>query len=160
MPSDICSTRTVAERRAAEKLQQLGINSIQHFIEATFIITFKAQGEIWLKSLASRKRNSVEQTTIDTRRYAVDEWTYPFFEKKLVADVNNLTMKQFVEHISALPPAAIRDYSNIVKFVVPRPSMREVSKDSLGRGTRNSSTRRWLSIRTSRAQISGEWKAF
>jgi hypothetical protein len=47
----ICRTRTIAERRAAEKLEQLGINSIQHFIEATSSITFRQQGEIWLKSL-------------------------------------------------------------------------------------------------------------
>lgn len=114
----ICRTRTIAERAAAEKLEQLGINSAQTFIEATSTVSFKVQGEIWLKSLASRKRNPLEQTTIDTRRYALDKWIYPFFEGKLLADVNNLAMKDFVEHISNLAPATIRDYSNIVKAVV------------------------------------------
>jgi hypothetical protein len=116
----ICRTRTIAERTAAEKLEKLGINSTQHFVEATSNVTFKQQGEIWLKSLASRKRNPVEQTTMDTRRYALDKWMYPFFEGYPLADVNNRAMKEFVEHISGhgLSPATIRDYSNFVKSVV------------------------------------------
>jgi hypothetical protein len=113
-------TRTAAERAAAEKLEQLGVNSAQTFVETTSTITFKQQAEIWLKSLASRKRNPVEQTTIDTRRYAFDKWMYPFFEGYLLADVNNRAMKEFVEHISGpgLSPATIRDYPNFVKSVV------------------------------------------
>ena len=111
-------TRTIAERAAAEKLEQLGINSTRTFIESTSTLTFKQQGEIWLKSLANRKRDPLEQTTIDTRRYALDKWMYPFFERYFLADVNNRAMKEFVEHISGLSPATIRDYSNIVKAVV------------------------------------------
>ena len=42
----ICRTRTIAERAAAEKLEQLGINSTQTFIETTSTITFKDQGQI------------------------------------------------------------------------------------------------------------------
>jgi hypothetical protein len=114
----ICRTRTIAERAAAEKLEQLGINSAQTFIESTSNITFQQQAEIWLKSLANRKRNPIEQTTIDTRRYALDKWIYPFFEGKLLADVNNRAMKELVEYISALSPATIRGYSNIAKAVV------------------------------------------
>src|SRR5215472_14156426 len=114
----ICRTRSIAERAAAEKLEQLGINSAQTFVETTSTITFRDQGEIWLKALANRKRNPLEQTTIDTRSYALDKWIYPFFEGKLLADVNNLAVRDFVEHISRLAPATIRDYSNIVKAVV------------------------------------------
>ena len=43
---------------------------------------------------------------------------YPFFEGCLLADVNNRMMKEFVERISQLSPATIRDYSNVVKSVV------------------------------------------
>jgi hypothetical protein len=114
----LCKTRTIAERTAAEKLEQLGINSTQTFIEATSTVTFKRQGEIYLKSLANRKRNPLEQTTIDTRRYALDKWAYPFFGDRLLADVNNRAMKEFVEHISSLSAATVRDYTNIVKGVV------------------------------------------
>src|SRR5262249_4071149 len=112
-PLGICRTRTIAERAAAKKLEQLGINSAQTFVGTTSAITFRDQGQIWLKSLANRKRNPLEQTTIDTRRYALDKWIYPFFEGKRLSDVNNLAMKHFVEHISNLAPATIRDYSNI-----------------------------------------------
>jgi integrase len=111
-------TRTAAERAAAEKLEQLGINSAQTFIEATSNLTFKHQSEIWLKSIANRKRKPLEQTTIDTRRYALDKWMYPFFGDRLLADVNNRALKDFVEHISSLSAATIRDYTNIVKGVV------------------------------------------
>ena len=114
----ICKTRTIAERTAAEKLEQVGVNSTQTFIESTSTITFKQQGEIWLKPLANRKRNPLEQTTIDTRQYAMDKWIYPFFEGYLLANVNNMAMKDFVDHISKLSAATIRDYSNIVKAVV------------------------------------------
>jgi integrase len=114
----VCRTRTIAERRAAERLEQLGINSAQTFIESTCSTTFKEQGEMWLKSLANRKRNPLEQTTIDNRQYALDKWIYPFFGSRLLADISNRAMKEFVEHISKLAPATIRDYTNIVKGVV------------------------------------------
>jgi integrase len=114
----ICRTRTIAERAAAEKLEQLGINSTQTFIEATSTITFKPQGENYLKALANRKRNPLEQTTIDTRRYALDKWMYPFFGDLPLAEINNKAMREFVEHISKLSAATIRDYTNIVKGVV------------------------------------------
>jgi integrase len=115
----ICRTRTIAERRAAEKLEQLGINSAQTFIESTCSITFRQQGETWLQSLANRKRNPLEQTTIDTRRYALDKWIYPFFEGRLLTDISNRSVKELVEKMSAsLSAASIRDYVNIVKGVV------------------------------------------
>ena len=107
----ICRTRTIAERRAAEKLEQLGINSAQTFAESTCSSTFQQQGEIWLQSLANRKRNLLEQTTIDTRRYTLDKWLYPFFEGRLLADISNRAVKELVEKMSAsLSPATIRNY--------------------------------------------------
>jgi hypothetical protein len=118
MSLGVCRTRSIAERRAAEKLEKLGVKSAQTFIEATSNITFQQQAEIWLKSLASRKRNPLEQTTIDTRRYALDKWMYPFFGERILADVNNRAMRDFVERISKLSPATIRDYTNIVRAVV------------------------------------------
>lgn len=119
VPLGICRTRTIAERKAAEKLERLGINSTQHFVEATSNITFKQQGEVWLKSLSRRKRNPLEQTTIDNREYALDKWIYPFFEGRLLGDVNNRALKELVEKMApALSAASIRDYVNIVKAVV------------------------------------------
>jgi integrase len=119
VPLGICRTRTIAERKAAEKLELLGINSTQTFIESTSSSTFRAQGEIWLKSLANRKRNPLEETTITNRRYALDKWIYPFFADTLLADVTNRSMKDLVERMAPkLSAASIRDYLNIAKEVV------------------------------------------
>jgi integrase len=114
----VCRTRSIAERRAAELLGRLGINSTRRIIEATSSIFFRRQAEIWLKSLSQRKRNPLEQATIDTRRYALDKWIHPFFAGKLVAEITNRSIREFVEHIGTLSASTIRDYSNIVKAVV------------------------------------------
>ncbi|HSY64928.1 MAG TPA: hypothetical protein VK829_10025 [Terriglobales bacterium] len=119
VPLGICRTRTIAERKAAEKLEQLGINSARRFHEANARTTFKQQGEWWIKSLAQRKRNPLEQTTIDTRRYALDKWVYPFLGARTLGEINNLVVKELVERMSAeLAPSSVRDYVNIVKGVV------------------------------------------
>jgi hypothetical protein len=68
-------------------LEQLGINSTQTFVEATTNVTFNEQAEIWLKECANRKKRPLEQTTLDTGRYALDKWMYPFFGDKLLANI-------------------------------------------------------------------------
>jgi hypothetical protein len=119
VPIGICRTRTIAERKAKEKLGELGVNSARRFHEANARTTFKQQGERWLKSLAQRKRNPLEQTTIDTRRYALDKWVYPFLGDRTLGEINNLAVKELVETMSAeLAPSSIRDYVNVVKSVV------------------------------------------
>ena len=119
IPLGICRTRSIAERRCMEEIEKLGVNSTQHFIESTNTITFKQQAELWLKSLANRKRDPVEQTTIDNRRYALDKWLYPSLGEMYLADVSNLALKTLVDKMAAsLSPASIRDYSSIVKAVV------------------------------------------
>jgi hypothetical protein len=115
----MCVTRIDAERKCKAHIEKLGINSKRYFIESTSTITFKQQGEIWLRSLANRKRNPVEQTTIDNRRYALDRWIYPYFGETYLTDVNNLTLKELVEHMATtLSPSTVRDYVNITKAVV------------------------------------------
>ncbi len=52
------------------------------------------------------------------RGYALDKWIYPFFEGRLLADIKNRAMRDFVEHISSLSAATIRDYTCIVRSVV------------------------------------------
>ena len=116
----ICRTRSIAERKLAEHIEKLGINSSGQFIQSTSTLTFRRQAEIWLRSLANRKRNPVEESTINNRRYTLDKWIYPFLGDTYLADVNNLALKEFVGHLTAesLAPSSIRDYSNIVKAVV------------------------------------------
>jgi len=119
IPLGVCRTRSVAERKCAEHIEKLGINSTQHFVESTSTTTFKRQGEIWLRSLENRKRNPVEQTTIANRRYALDKWIYPTLGETYLADVNNLAVKELVEEMAkSLSASSIRDYVNITKAVV------------------------------------------
>ena len=115
----VCRTRSLAQRKCAEQVEMAGVNSTQHFTETTNSTTFRQQAEFWLKSLSTRKRNPVEQTTIDTRRYALDKWIYPEIGTMRLAEVNNLALKELVEKMAAesLSAATIRDYSNIVKAV-------------------------------------------
>ncbi len=69
--------------------------------------------------LEQRKRNPVEQTTIDNRRYALDKWIYPFLGNCTLAEVNNRTVKELVEKMAeTLAASSIRDYVNVVKAVV------------------------------------------
>jgi integrase len=116
----VCRTRSIAERKLAEHIEKLGINSASQFVQSTSTITIKRQAEMWLRSLANRKRNPVEETTINNRRYTLDKWIYPFIGDTYLADVNNLALKEFVEHLMLqdLAPSSIRDYANIVKAVV------------------------------------------
>ena len=61
----------------------------------------------------------MEQTTIDNRQCALDKWIYPFFEDRLLAEINNRSMKELVETMAPkLSAASIRNYVNIVKGVV------------------------------------------
>src|SRR5579859_5924338 len=39
----VCRTRSVAERKCAQHIEQLGINSTQRFVESTSTVTFKQQ---------------------------------------------------------------------------------------------------------------------
>jgi integrase len=109
----------MAERKCAEYIEKLGINSTRTFVESTTTTTFKQQAELWLKTLASRRRDPLEQTTIDNRRYALDKWILPHLGQAYLAEVNNLGVKTLVDTMAAkLSPASIRHYTNIVKAVV------------------------------------------
>jgi hypothetical protein len=108
IPLGVCRTRSIAERKCAEHIERLGLNSTQHFFQSTSGITLRQQAEQWLKSLAN-----------DNRQYALDKWIYPSLGDTYLAHVNNFSLKQLVEQMAAkLSPASIRDYSNIVKAVV------------------------------------------
>jgi hypothetical protein len=114
----ICRTRTIAERRAAEKLERLGINSAQQLSKQLLRLPSNSKEKSGSNPLPTE--NGIrEQTTIDNRRYALDRWIYPSFEGRLLADINNRTMKELVETMAwKLSPASVRDCVNIVKGVV------------------------------------------
>jgi hypothetical protein len=114
-----CRSLRDAERKADEEMSRLGVNSAKRFNEATSTTTLRQQGEWWLKSLGLRKRNPVEQTTIDNRQYALDKWIYPFLGHCPLGEINNRTIKELVEHMAVkLAASSVRDYVNVVKAVV------------------------------------------
>ena len=43
---------------------------------------------------------------------------YSFFGDKLLANIHNVAMKEFVDHVAELAPAIIRDHVKITKSVV------------------------------------------
>jgi len=115
----LCRTKREAREKADATIVQLGINSSRSFKEATSTTTFRQQGEWWLKSLATRKRNPLQQTTIDTRRYALDKWIYPILGNHPLAEINNRSLKGLVEQMAVtLAASTIRDYANVVKAIV------------------------------------------
>jgi integrase len=120
IPLGPCRTRTIATRNAAAQLEKLAVNSTQTFIESTCSTTFAQQGEIYLQRLATRKRNPLEQSTIDIRRYILDKWIYPQIGDTLLSGVSNLAMKELVSHLVSkeLSPASIASYTFTVKDVV------------------------------------------
>lgn len=119
VPLGVCRTRTIAEGKANQKLEELGVNAAQRFHEANSRTTFKQQSRWWLKSLAQRKRNPAEETTIENRRYALDKWVLPFLGDRTLGEINNRALKELVEKMSQeLAASSIRDYANIVKAVV------------------------------------------
>jgi len=119
VPLGVFRKRAHAQRKAREWLDQRGVNSTQRFNEATSTTTFKQQGEWWLVSLAQRKRNPLEQTTIDNRQYALDKWIYPFLGERHLGEVNNRALKELVERMAeTLSASSVRDYANIVKAIV------------------------------------------
>ncbi|MGB9506520.1 MAG: site-specific integrase [Candidatus Acidiferrum sp.] len=120
IPLGVCRTESIAQRKCAECREKLGINSTESFLQSTSSITFRQQAEVWLKLLANRKRDPVEQTTIDTRRYALDKWFYPHIGDTRLSGVNNRVLKSLVDVLTTakLSAATIRDYSNIVKAVM------------------------------------------
>jgi hypothetical protein len=114
-----CLSQREAQQKADAELSRLGVNSAKRFREATSTTTFRQQGEWWLKTLGQRKRNQVEKTTIDNRRYALDKWIYPSLGNCVLGEINNRTIKELVEQMALeLAASSIRDYVNVVKSVV------------------------------------------
>jgi hypothetical protein len=66
------------------------------------------------------RNNPLEQTTIDTRRYALDKWILPSLGNAYLAELKNPQLKALVDKMVAqgLAPSTIRDYTQIVKAVV------------------------------------------
>jgi len=117
----VCRTRSIAKQRLCEYIESTGINSKQCFTTTTTpATTFRSQAEIWISSLATRRRKPVKPATIFGWRHALDKWILPNIGERLLAEVSNGVLRELVEKMAAagLSPQSIVNYARVVKMVV------------------------------------------
>jgi integrase len=100
-----------------------GINRILEAANADFRVqnpTIREQGQIWLADLANRKRDPLQQSTLDQRAAALKNWIYPAIGHLHFSEVRNATVKPLVDALVAAgrKPWTIKTYVLILKMVV------------------------------------------
>jgi integrase len=117
----VCATKSKARARLREFIEREGLNSSQSFHENTApATTFREQAEIWLTSLATRRRKPVKPATIHGWRHSLNKWVLPTLGDTLLADVGNAALKTVIEKMSAggLAAQSIVTHARVVKMVV------------------------------------------
>jgi len=117
----VCRTRSIARQKLCEYIESTGINSKQCFTTTTTpATTFRTQAEIWINSLAKRRRKPVKPATIFGWQHALDKWILPNLGDNLLAEVSNGVLRELVEEMAAgeLSAQSIVNYSRVVKMVV------------------------------------------
>jgi integrase len=82
--------------------------------------TFRRQAEWWMESLSTRRRRPLKPATVYGWQHCLDRWILPNLGDKLLSEVRNGALRQFVEILSAagLAPKTIVNVVTVVKFVV------------------------------------------
>ena len=117
----VCATKSKARTRLREFIEREGVNSSQSFHQNTApATTFREQAEIWIASLATRRRKPVKPATIHGWRHSLDRWLLPTLGDLVLADVGNGALKTVIEKMSnvGLAPQSIVTHSRVVKMVV------------------------------------------
>lgn len=114
-----CATPWIARLRLREYIERVGIHSKRTFhpVPAT---TFGQQAEWWMESVSRRRRRPIKPATIFGWQHCLDRWILPHLESKLLFDVGNRALREFVEVLLAagLAPKTIVNVVSVVKFVV------------------------------------------
>lgn len=112
-------------RRAREIVAASGANSVEHFNSVVQqkkceAITFSQQSQHWLEHLRKRKRKPVAKNTIEDWERILKNWINPHIGDCPVSDVNNRTLRELVEKMTAkeLLPKTIDNYLQVPKMVV------------------------------------------
>jgi integrase len=107
-------------RRAADILEEKGINSPAQFAQDNFGTTFKEQADWFMKWVITRKRKPIKTATANTWRMCLDKWLNPAVGDLPLAAVNNSTLKELVTKLSTakLSPKSIVNYCQLMKMVV------------------------------------------
>lgn len=117
----VCRTRSVAKQKLREFIEASGTNSVETFIAATSpALTFRRQAEIYMDSLAKRRRKPIKPATLSVWNSNLNKWILPTLGDMPLSEVGNAAMKQLVEKCSAagLAPKTIVSYCAVVKLVV------------------------------------------
>src|SRR5260370_36376117 len=82
--------------------------------------TFRRQAEWWMESVSIRRRRPVKPATVYGWQHCLDRWILPNLGNKLLSEVRNGALRQFVEILSAagLAPKTIVNIVTVVKLVV------------------------------------------
>ena len=117
----MCATQWVARLRLREYIERAGVSSERAFHQIPVPgTTFRQQAEWWMESLSTRRRRPLKPATIYGWQHCLDRWILPNLGNKLVSEVGNGALRQFVAILSAagLAPKTIVNVVTVVKFVV------------------------------------------
>jgi integrase len=113
----VCLTKSLARERLREFIERAGINSNYILHQRTAPGTkFEQQAEWWIGGLTTRRRRPPKPATVYSWHHCLDKWILPNLGKKLVSEVGNGALRQFVETLSAAGLAA-KTMINIVAVV-------------------------------------------
>jgi len=116
-----CATQWLARLRLREYIERAGMNSKRTFHENPVPGTrFRQQAEWWIESLSTRRRRPLKPATIFGWQHCLDRWILPNLGDKLLLEVGNAALRQFVEILAAagLAPKTVNNIVTVVKFVV------------------------------------------
>jgi integrase len=111
----------VARLRLRDYIERAGINATSAFGQVPVPgTTFRQQAERWIDSVSIRKRRPVKPATVYGWQHCLDKWILPNLGNKLLSEVRNGVLRQFVEILSAagLAPKTIVNVVTVVKLVV------------------------------------------
>jgi integrase len=117
----VCTSRSLARRKLREHIEREGINSSATFASTTApAMTFRVQADIWLRSLATRRRRPLKPATISNWQHSLTKWVLPTLGDRLLADISNGALRELVEIMAAAGLAAktIVNHAAVVKLVL------------------------------------------
>ena len=116
-----CATQWVARMRLREYIERVGVNA-RNTIGAVPVpgTTLRQQAEWWIESVSIRRRKPVKPATVYGWQHCLDRWILPNLGNRLLSEVRNRALRQFVEILSAagLAPKTIVNVVTVVKLVV------------------------------------------
>lgn len=111
----------MARLRLREYIERAGINAVSTFAQVPVPgATFRQQAERWIDSVSTRKRRPVKPATVYGWQHCLDKWILPNLGNKLLSEVRNGALRQFVEILSAagLAPKTIVNVVTVAKLVL------------------------------------------